>query len=100
MITISIDVSLLDKSRFKRVARKNGKEGVFCDLVLIETPQGKYGDFMVKQSVTKEERAAKKEMPFLGNGKDWRRGDGVAARGPDRVNNQPAQPSGDDEVPF
>jgi len=71
IITISIDVTLLDKARFKRVTRKNGTDAVFCDLVLIETPQGKYGDFMVKQSVTKEERAAKKEMPILGNGKNW-----------------------------
>lgn len=69
MITISIDVTLLDKARFKSVTRQNGKDAKFCDLVLIETPDGKYGDFMVKQDCTKEERAAKVEMPILGNGK-------------------------------
>lgn len=71
MITISIDVTLLDKARFKRVTRKTGVDAVYCDLVLIETPNGKYGDYMVKQSVTKEERAERKEMPILGNGKNW-----------------------------
>ena len=69
MISLSIDVTLLDKTRFKRVTRRNGKDAVFCDLVLIDTPNSEYGDYICKQSVTKEERAAKKEMPILGNGK-------------------------------
>ena len=69
MITISIDVTLLDKTRFKQVKRKNGDNAVFADLILIETPDGKYGDYIVKQGVTKEERAARIEMPILGNGK-------------------------------
>lgn len=69
MITLSLDVTLIEKSRIKEVTRKNGKVAKFIDLVLIETPNGKFGDFMVKQSVTKEERAARLEMPILGNGK-------------------------------
>lgn len=68
-IGISIDVTLLDEARFKEVARKNGKRAVFADLILVHTPGGQYGDYMVKQSVSKEERAAKVEMPILGNGK-------------------------------
>jgi hypothetical protein len=69
MITISIDVTRLDKARFKETKRKNGEKAVFVDLVLIETPNSDYGDFIVKQGVTKEERAARVEMPILGNGK-------------------------------
>jgi hypothetical protein len=69
MITLSIDVTLLEKARFKEVVRQNGKKAIFAELVLFETPNGQYGDFMVKQSVTREERAAKKEMPILGNAK-------------------------------
>ena len=69
MITISIDVTLLDKARFKQITRKNGDKAVFAELILIETPDGKYGDYIVKQGVTKEERAARIEMPILGNGK-------------------------------
>jgi hypothetical protein len=68
-ISISIDVTLLDKARFKEMTRKNGKLAKFADLVLIATPDGQFGDFMVKQSVTKEEREAKVEMPILGNGR-------------------------------
>jgi hypothetical protein len=69
MIILSIDVTKLEKERFKHITRKNGDKAIFCDLVLIETPQSDYGDFIVKQSVTKEERAAKVEMPILGNAK-------------------------------
>lgn len=69
MISISIDVTQLDKARFKHITRKNGNKAVFCELVLIETPGGKYGDWMVKESSTKEERSERKEMPIIGNGK-------------------------------
>jgi hypothetical protein len=64
MIVVSFDVKKLDKARFFQ-----GKKGLYCELVLIETPGGEYGDYMVKQGVTKEERAARVDMPILGNGK-------------------------------
>ena len=69
MITLSIDVTQLDKSRFKRITRKNGKEAVFCDLILIDTPESDYGDYMVKQSMSKEDRANGVQLPILGNAK-------------------------------
>ncbi len=69
MISISIDVTLIDKARIKVVTRQNGAVAKFVDLILIDTPEGKYGDYMVKQQVTKEEREARIEMPILGNGK-------------------------------
>ena len=68
MILLSIDVSLLDKSRFKRVQRKNGKTAVFAELILVESKDDQYGnDYMVKESATKEERAARKQFPIIGN---------------------------------
>lgn len=70
MITLSIDVTKLDKGRFKPVTRKNGEKAIFCELVLIETPNGEYGDYMVKQSVTKQEREEGVQLPILGNGRD------------------------------
>lgn len=96
MITISIDVTQLDKARFKEVTRKNGKVAKYCDLVLIDTPNSQYGDFIVKQSVTKEERAARKEMPILGNGKNLDKPSGR------RPNLQPETKSqfDDSEPPF
>jgi len=70
MITLSIDVTQIDKSRLKEITRKNGQKAKFLELILIETPDGQYGDYMVKQGLTKEEREARVEMPILGNGKN------------------------------
>jgi hypothetical protein len=55
-------------------------------------------DYLVKQSVTKDERAARVEMPILGNGKAWDFSKPKAAA----ATPQPdagAQPQSDD-VPF
>jgi len=93
VITLSIDVTLLEKARFKEVKRKDGRIAKYCELVLIDTPNGKYGDFLVKQGVTKEERANRIEMPILGNGKNL---DKPSGRKP---NLQPSE-SGFDEPPF
>ena len=82
LITASIDVTKLDKARFKTITRKNGEKAVFADLVLIHTPDGKYGDYMIKQSVTKEERAARLETPILGNGKTFDSGGGQRSAAP------------------
>lgn len=69
MIRISIDLRLIDQSRCKKVTRKNGEAATFGDLILIETPNGQYGDYAVKQDMTQEERASGLQLPFLGNGK-------------------------------
>lgn len=70
MITLSIDVTKLDKSRFKHITRKNGDKAIFCELILIETPNGEFGDYMVKESASKEERENKVQLPILGNARD------------------------------
>ena len=95
MIILSINVLKLDKARFKNVTLKNGDAATFCDLVLIETPNGQYGDYMVKQGVTKEESAARKEMPILGNGKIVGKGSG--SRPAPAAH---AEPPADGKVPF
>ena len=71
MITISLDVTLIDKSRIKEIKRKNGKIAKFVDLVLIESPNSDYGDYMVKQQVTKAERESGVQMPILGNARNF-----------------------------
>jgi len=75
MISVSIDVTLLSKSRFKEVTRKNGKVAKFANLILIETPGGNFGDYMVKEQTTPEERHAKLDLPILGNGKNLQKGE-------------------------
>ena len=103
MITLSIDVTRIDKSRLKEITRKNGQKAKFLELILIETPDGQYGDYMVKQGLTKEEREAKVEMPILGNGKN-------VGGGGNRQQSRPVQrqqkmdevfpPDDGDDIPF
>lgn len=74
MIIADIDVTKLDKARFRE--GKNGQK--YCDLVFIDCPKDK-SDGFVKQGVSKEEREARVEMPIIVN---WRRigGDKTAQR--------------------
>tara|TARA_R110002020_G_scaffold23538_13_gene78297 strand:- start:362 stop:670 length:309 start_codon:yes stop_codon:yes gene_type:complete len=66
MITVSIDVTKLDKSRFFK-----GKKGTYANLTLIESPNDQYGNtHLVVQSSTKEEREEGLKMPIIGNAKD------------------------------
>jgi hypothetical protein len=58
-ISINVNVEKVEKERFFK-----GKTGLYMDLVLFETPDSEYGDYMVKQRGEKGER-----MPILGNGK-------------------------------
>lgn len=70
MITLSIDLTQIDKSRFKRKTLKTGRDAVYCELVMFETPDRKFdNDFCVKQSMTKEDKANGVQMPIIGNGR-------------------------------
>jgi hypothetical protein len=69
-IAIDIDVTLLDKERFKRITRKNGQPAVFANLVLFDKPDAHGNDGFVKQSQSKEDREAGVQLPILGN---WKR---------------------------
>ena len=65
MISISIDVTKIDKERLY-----TGKKGVYLDCILIETPNNQYGDdYMIAQSVSKEEREQGIKGEILGNAK-------------------------------
>ncbi len=72
MITVNIDLTRLDSSRITHYTRKNGTKAEFLELVLLESPGNQYGDYIVKQSMTKEERSAGKELPILGDAKIFR----------------------------
>lgn len=103
MITISFDVTRLDKSRFKKVTKKNGDLAIYCELVLFETPNGQYGDYMVKQGLSKAERDEGVQLPILGNGKDVVSIQRVkdAVREPAPVNRQvDVATSEDEDIPF
>ena len=91
MITAKLDVTKIDKSKLFK-----GERGTYLDIVLIDTPNSDYGDYMIVQSATKEEREAGKKGAILGNGKI------IEKRG-----SSPGQPSApktfeeeDSDVPF
>lgn len=102
-ILLSIDVTLLEKARFKNVTRRNGKKAVFADLILIESPGSEFGDYIVKQCVSKEERNTVK-LPILGNGKNSTSMRGGTSAKHTNPNDGPAEPSVADEddtqLPF
>jgi len=64
MISARINVDMIDKKRLYK-----GKKGTYLDVVLIDTPDSKYGDFMIVQSIPKEERQEGKKGTIIGNGK-------------------------------
>lgn len=70
MINVKIDFNKIDQARLFE-----GKKGLYLDLVLIETPNSQYSDYMVKQSVSKEEREQGVEI-ILGNAKVFQKQQG------------------------
>lgn len=63
MITVRIDVTKIDKSKLVK-----GEKGTWYDMVLIPK-KTEYSDYMVVESITKEEREAGVKSTILGNGK-------------------------------
>lgn len=63
MIKVKIDLKKLDKELFF-----NADSGaVYADLVLIETPNSKFSDYMLVQDLPKERREAGEKGPIVGN---------------------------------
>lgn len=97
-IAIDIDVTLLDKERFKRITRKNGNPAVFAGLVLFDRPDAHGNDGFVKQSMTKEEREQGIQLPIIGNWKhlgEKRPAAPVQAPAPRSASNM-----AEDDIPF
>lgn len=94
MISGKIDVTKLDKSKFFK-----GKKGIYADIVLIDTPNGEFGDYMIVQGVSKEEREAGVKGAILGNAKVF--GGKSAGKPSTQRQNQQANTDRDgDEPPF
>lgn len=64
MISARIDVTKIDKARLYE-----GSKGTYLDVILIPTPNGKFGDYMIVQQISKEEREQGKKGNALGNAK-------------------------------
>ncbi len=94
IITAKINVNQIDKSKLYE-----GAKGKYLNIVLIATPEGKYGDFMVVQQVSQEERAQNIRGAILGNGKFIRGKPGEARpQGSRRPDTRPA-PAAQQELP-
>ena len=57
---------MIDKNRLFK-----GEKGTYLDAILIETPNSEFSDYMIKQSVSKEEREQGIEGNVLGNAKKF-----------------------------
>jgi hypothetical protein len=64
MITLKIDVTKIDKNRLYK-----GKKGTYLNAVLIETPNSEHSDYMIVESISKEERESGKKGTIIGEGK-------------------------------
>ena len=65
MIKAQVNLAKINKDKIK----VNGEYKNY-EIILIETPGGKYGDWMVKENSTKEERDSGKKDNILGNAKN------------------------------
>jgi hypothetical protein len=71
-MSISIDVTKIDKSRLKEVTKKDGTKATYLNLTTFINPaeEDQYGNHgFISQSITKEEREAGERTPILGNTK-------------------------------
>jgi hypothetical protein len=69
-IICKINVTKIDKNRLFK-----GEKGTYLDIALVPTSNSTYGDdFMVVQSVTKEEREAGKKGNIIGNARFAKKG--------------------------
>jgi hypothetical protein len=100
MLTISLDVTKIDKARLKEVRRKNGETAKFLDLVLIDTPNSEYGDYVVTQQVSKEERENGVKLPILGNAKNVVKRDGKQGNKPSTQKNDGWDDQGSGDAPW
>ena len=70
-VSLSLDVTKIDKSRLKEVTKKDGSVAKYVNLTTFINPaeEDQYGNHgFISQSMTKEEREAGKERPpILGN---------------------------------
>jgi len=98
LITFQIDRKLIDRARMKTVKRRDESVAEFYEFSMHLKRDRSQNDYLVKQSVTKDERAARVEMPILGNGKAWDFSKPKAAPAtPPPADDAPPQ---SDDVPF
>lgn len=71
LIELDIDLSKINKSK---ITVKGDRK--YYKMTAIETPNGEYGQWMIVEKQSKEERDARKKGTILGNGKNINWGEG------------------------
>lgn len=103
IISISIDVTMLDKSRFVPGKKANAKglapQYANLDVKLLENPKFDNNYIVVERS-TKEERMAKVKLPIVGKGKTIIGSGGFKKQESASRQKSESQISGEDDVPF
>ena len=90
-IVVKIDVTKIDKARLYK-----GAKGTYLDAILRPTPDSKYGeDYMIVQSVSKEERDQGIKGNIIGNARILQ-GQGRPSAKPQPAPQEPAE----DSIPF
>ena len=98
IIAGSIDLNKIDKSRI--VAGKNGAK-YYNVSILINDTKDQYGnDVSIIESQTKEERAAKAQRKFLGNGKTVYESTASAEQSQNTFTPYTDQMNSNNELPF
>jgi len=71
IISASIDVTKIDKTRIKEVKKKDGTIAKYIDIsIVVNDEQDQYGNICsISEGQTKEERESKAPKNYLGNGK-------------------------------
>jgi len=91
VINCKIDVTKITKSKLFQ-----GEKGTYLNFTLVPTPNGQYGDFMLTEDTTKEERAGGTKGVILGNGKKFQRGEGSSNQNESGT----PLPESDSSLPF
>lgn len=71
VINLKIDVTKITKDKLFK-----GEKGTYLNATLVPTPDSQYGDYMIVEDTSKEEREAGTKGVILGNAKKFQRGEG------------------------
>lgn len=92
IINGKLNVKLITKSRLFE-----GEKGTYLNFSLIPTPTSQYGDYMIVEDITKEERAEGKKGVILGNCKIFKKADKPIPESTPKPKQQDKEP---DDLPF
>jgi len=95
VINVKIDVTKISKTKLFK-----GEKGTYLNCTLVPTPNSEYGDYMIVEDTTKEEREAGTKGVILGNGKKFQRADKVTEKPKEETKKEEKDAEAEDDLPF